>query len=45
MKQPKPGLYCIVNIFKKFKKKIKEFYHKNWNTNLLGFESFEDGVP
>lgn len=31
MKQPKPGLNTIVKIFRKFRKKIKEFYHKNWN--------------
>ena len=45
MKQPKPGLNTIVNIFRKFRKKIKEFYHKNLDAKLLGFEPSDNGVP
>ena len=46
MNQPKPSLKTIIKVFRKFRCKIKEYYHKQWDNTPLGIEPpDEDGVP
>ena len=44
MNQPKPSLKTTIKLFIKFRSKIKDYYHKNWETNLMAIEPTEDGV-
>ena len=45
MGQSTPNEKTIIKIFRKLRNKIKIYYHKIWNQNLLGSEPAEDGKP